>query len=149
MREAGDLAGSLARLLRRPTHLPVGSFVFVVSDFLGPVDVRLWLALRARRWDVIPVVVQDPVWEQSFPAVGWIAVPYVSACGGEVHEAWLSRSATSRRRADHERRYAAILARFRACGFDPVVLGDADPDAVLARFLEWAERRRRLRRRVA
>ena len=26
-------------------------------------------------WDVIPVLIQDPVWERSFPAVGGVAVP--------------------------------------------------------------------------
>ena len=54
-------------LVRDARALPSGSFVFVVSDFLEPVPTRVWARLRALRWDVTPVVVQDPVWEPSFP----------------------------------------------------------------------------------
>ena len=49
-----------------------------------------------------PVVVQDPTWEQSFPAVGGIAIPFVAADGGVVRETWLPRREADRRRAAHE-----------------------------------------------
>src|SRR5581483_11336903 len=66
---------ALDALVRQTGELPPGSFVFVCSDFLEPVAAGIWLHLRARGWDVVPVVVQDPVWEQSFPAVGGVVVP--------------------------------------------------------------------------
>jgi uncharacterized protein (DUF58 family) len=63
------LAADVERIARSATRLPRGSFVFVLSDFLRPVAARTWRALAARSWDVVPVVVQDPTWERSFPSV--------------------------------------------------------------------------------
>ena len=34
-----------------------------------------WARALAYRWDVVPVILQDPVWEQSFPAVEGLVVP--------------------------------------------------------------------------
>ena len=140
---------SLFALLRRPTLLPAGSFVFVVSDFLEPVAPRVWVALTAQRWDVTPVVVQDPTWEQSFPDVSGISVRFATADRAREQDVWLSRRAAGARRLEHERRLAALLAGFRARGDDPVVLGSSDGDEVLHRVRASAERRRRLRRRAA
>ena len=147
-RPSADLGTSLRSLARRRARLPTGSFVFVVSDFLGELDLRHWLRLRARAWDVVPVVVQDPTWEQSFPPVSGIVVPLVSADGGAVREAWLSRGETTRRREAHEARFGSLLGRLRRLGLDPVVIDSSDPDVVLSAFLDWAVRRRRLRRRA-
>ena len=65
-------ADTLERALHAPAPasaraLPAGSFVFVVSDFLGALPAAARAPTTAPRWDVVPVVVQDPVWEQSFP----------------------------------------------------------------------------------
>jgi len=68
-----SLTVALEALVRESRVLPTGSFVFVVSDFLVPVPARVWLRLRALRWDVVPVIVQDPTWEQTFPAVGGLS----------------------------------------------------------------------------
>lgn len=147
-RRSHDLGTSLRALALQRARLPTGSFVFVVSDFLGELDPRHWVRLRARAWDVTPVVVQDPTWEQSFPPVGGIAVPLVAADGGDVREAWLSRREAMRHREAHEGRFRSLLDRFRQLGLDPVVIDSADPDLVLGAFLEWAARRHRLRRRA-
>src|SRR6188472_2214135 len=54
---------ALDALLRRTGIVPPGTFVFLLSDFLPPpASSRLHLALAAG-WDVVPVVIQDPVWE--------------------------------------------------------------------------------------
>jgi uncharacterized protein (DUF58 family) len=143
------LAQSLDRLARRPALLPLGSFVFVLSDFLRPLGARRWRALAARGWDVVPVVVQDPTWERSFPPVAGVALPFVEPGETVVREVWLSPRAVAHRRAEHESRFARLLAGFRALGLDPVVLDTADPDDAHARFVAWADRRRRLRRRTA
>ena len=148
-RPSPDLGAALRALALRTTRLPTGSFVFVVSDFLADLDPRHWVGLRARAWDVTPVVVQDPTWEQSFPAVGGIAIPFVAADGGVVREAWLPRREAARRRAANEDRFRSLLDRFGRLGLDPVVIDSSDPERVLRAFLHWATRRRRLRRRAA
>ena len=65
---------ALAHLVEHRRSLPVGSFVFVLSDFLGGVSGDSWTRVLLQRWDVVPVVVQDPVWEQSFPPIGGVVV---------------------------------------------------------------------------
>ena len=64
--------------------VPIGSFVFVVSDFLEPPPRESWAAAIDRGWDVVAVVVQDPVWEQSFPPIGGVVTPFVAADGGRA-----------------------------------------------------------------
>jgi uncharacterized protein (DUF58 family) len=136
----------LDALLRRASELPSASFVFVVSDFLVPVPAGLWLHLRALRWDVVPVVVQDPVWEQSFPQVGGVVLPLEDPATGRAGDLFLSMREARSRAAANERRWEALLGRFRRLGFDPVVLTTDDPFAIANAFARWADRRRQLRR---
>ena len=124
-------------------HCRAGSFVFVVSDFLQPVPTRVWARLRSLRWDVTPVVVQDPVWETSFPAVGGAAVPLADPETGEVDVVWFSRRAARERAAANEARIANMLDLFHRVGFDPVLIDTAEPAEIADRFHRWAERRRR------
>jgi len=135
---------SLEALLRRPARLPSGSFVFVVSDFLVPVPAAVWTRLRSFRWDVVPVIVQDPVWEQSFPAVGGVVLPIADPATGRVEDVWMSSREARERKQANEQRLAELLERFRRLLFDPVLLDDDEPLRVAARFQAWAERRRRL-----
>ena len=81
-------------------ELSSGTFVFVISDFLGPpIDESTWLTAAARRWEVVPVVIQDLVWEQSFPADRWARrAAERSAATGEMLEARVSRREALRRR---------------------------------------------------
>jgi uncharacterized protein (DUF58 family) len=140
----GSLTVALEALVRESRVLPTGSFVFVLSDFLAPVPARLWLRLRALRWDVVPVIVQDPVWEQTFPAVGGVVLPVADPTSGQVQDIWVSaREARDRARAN-EVRFDELLSRFRRLGFDPVVLDTSDPREIGDRFRAWADRRRRL-----
>jgi uncharacterized protein (DUF58 family) len=139
-----SLTLALDALVRESRVLPTGSFVFVVSDFLVPVPARLWLRLRALRWDVVPVIVQDPTWEQTFPAVGGVVLPVADPTSGHVQDVWVSaREARERARAN-EARFDELLSRFRRLGFDPVVLDTSDPREIGDRFRAWADRRRRL-----
>ena len=48
-------------------ELPPGTFVFVLSDFIVGPPATTWVKAFAHGWDLVSVVVQDPVWEQSFP----------------------------------------------------------------------------------
>jgi len=130
------------------SELAAGTFVFVLSDFLGPsVPDSAWVTAAARRWEVVPVVVQDPTWEQSFPLVGSVVVPLADADTGELLEVRLSRQEARRRRLAHELRHEELRRSFVRTGLDPVFLQSSDPSEVERAFLEWAERRRDLRSR--
>ena len=155
-REGGDtpfgappdaLERSFEFLAAHRRELPSGSFVFVLSDFLGPMPAETWLRGIAHGWDLVPVVIQDPIWEQSFPAVGGIGVPIAEPRSGDVALVRMSRRQAERRRQANERRLAGLLVDFGALGLQPVVLGTSEPDGVDAAFLVWAEQRRSRGRR--
>ena len=73
-RAADTLERALEFLDRRRAQLPRGSFVFVLSDFLAPPASEWLRRASATAGTSCPVVIQDPVWEQSFPAVGGVGV---------------------------------------------------------------------------
>jgi uncharacterized protein (DUF58 family) len=144
-----DLARAVAALLRRRALVTPGSFVFVISDFLRPSPRSLWAGLRRAGGEPVPVVVQDPVWERSFPPVGGVTVRFADAVGGLSGPVRLtSRDARARARAN-ERRFAELLRVFRSGGSVPVLIDSAEPGAVDAAFRQWVERRRRMTRRRA
>ena len=136
----------LQTLLRHGHLLPPGSFVFVLSDFLAAPRTAAWVRLRALRWDVVPVVVQDPTWEQSFPDVHGVVVPFADPATGTLAPTRLTRREVRELAAGHERRLDRLLKTFRRLGFDPVVVGSGDGLGPLA---AWAARRQALRRRAA
>jgi uncharacterized protein (DUF58 family) len=124
--------------LRRPS-LPIGSFVFVVSDFLQPVPHERWSRAVTRGWDVIPVIVQDPVWEQSFPEIDGVLVTVTDAIGGHEGRVRLGPREVAERRASHEQRLTSIQDDFVRLGLDPILIGSTDH--VHERLLEWARAR--------
>jgi hypothetical protein len=121
--------------------LPAGSFVFVLSDFLLEPSSTVWLQAVGRRWDVVPVVIQDPIWEASFPDIGGVMVSFADAGSGVVRRVRMRRREARRLRVAHEERHAALIDRLIAFGTDPVVVTSADPDAILTAFLAWADAR--------
>ncbi|MBA3844512.1 MAG: DUF58 domain-containing protein [Actinobacteria bacterium] len=145
-----SLALALHTLQRHRRSLPSGSFVFVCSDFLAepprPAD---WLRLRAFQWDVVPVIVQDPVWEQSFPDVGGVLVPYVDPVSGKPADVRLRRREVRARAARNHARHEALVRGFRNAGFDPLVVGTSDRAEALDVFRGWSARRRARLRRAA
>ena len=136
-----NLALAVDHLLHVRRSMPAGTFVFVLSDFLAPPSAGAWLRLLEQRWDVVPIVVQDPVWEQSFPPVGGVAVPVVDAATGRRELLRLTRREASARRERNERRLAELLDGFRSLELEPIVLSSSDAEEILAAFLEWADRR--------
>jgi uncharacterized protein (DUF58 family) len=126
---------------RMRSALPAGSFLFVLSDFLSPPPAAAWLDAGARRWDVVPVVIQDPVWEQSFPAVGSVVLPIADPARGRTRLLRLSAREARDRRAANEERHERLLGELASLGFDPVVLGSDRPDEIDDAFLRWASRR--------
>ena len=139
---------ALDYLLGLPSDVPAGTFVFAVSDYLAPVPDQLWSRARARGWDLVPVIVQDRVWEQSFPPVQKLLLPVVDPATGKGGAIRLTRhEAEGRRRANAER-LEGLLDMFRRLQFDPVLLDTPDPRAIDRAFANWAKRRRLTRRRA-
>ncbi len=128
----------LARLRPVPA---VGTFLFVVSDFLAPPPAEAWYDSIERGWDVVPVVVQDPIWERSFPDLGGVTVPLVDAAGGRPRLVRLSSREAAERRRANERRFEELLASFDLLGLESIVLTDDAPGAVVSAFLDWASGR--------
>lgn len=145
----GTLARSLELLVRRRAAVSVGTFVFVVSDFLEPAPSRVWARVRGLGWDVTPLIVQDPVWEQSFPHIGGVVVPFVAPGSEQAVDVWITRHHARELQAANERRLTETMERFRRLGFDPVVVGTSNAGEIARLFHDWAARRRTLLRRGA
>ena len=135
------LEQGLARLTTHRPALPLGTFLFVLSDFLAPPPRDSWLEVVERGWDVIPVVIQDPTWERSFPDVSGIAVPFADVSAGQGGHARLTKREVAERREENERRHAELLREFEELGIDALVLGASEGPAVHAAFIDWAEKR--------
>ena len=121
--------------------LPPGTFVFVLSDFLAPPPREAWERAVRRRWDVIPVVVQDPTWERSFPLAHGIALPLWDAPRGRAATLRLSPRQAQERRAANARRHDELVASLLELQLEPVVLHASEPELVLGEFLAWADGR--------
>jgi uncharacterized protein (DUF58 family) len=137
-----NLVQGLSFLGQLHSDLPTGTFVFVLSDFLDPPPPGVWLEAAARGWDVVPVVIQDPVWEQSFPAVGSVGLPVADPRSGRTELVRLSRREAIELRDHNEQRLATLLTELVSLDLEPVVLGTSDPFEIDRAFVEWAELRR-------
>ncbi len=138
---ADTVSQGLEYLGRHRRDLPTQAFVFVVSDFLVPPDEGVWLRALEHRWELVPVVVQDPLWERSFPDVGGVTIPYADPAGGAVVPVHLTRGEADRLRAEHDARSAALTRVFRRLGTEPVTISSHDGGEILAAFLRWADLR--------
>ena len=138
-RDCVELA--LAHLAEVRRSVPPGSFVFVCSDFLEPPSTEAWLRALERRWDVVPVVIQDPVWEQTFPEVAAVGLPLADPRTGKIRVVRLSAGEARRRRAANEARFERVIRELEALGLEPVVIGSDEREHVFQAFLGWAEGR--------
>jgi hypothetical protein len=141
------LAWAVEHLKSHRRSLPPGSFVFVLSDFLEPPPEEMWLDALEYRWDLVPIVIQDPVWEQSFPDVAGVAVPLADPRDGRVRRVRLSAGEVAELREANEQRCSGILGGLRALDLEPVLVSSDDATEILAAFLEWTDWRRVLRGR--
>jgi Protein of unknown function DUF58 len=121
--------------------LPAGTFLFVVSDFLVPPPREAWLRALERRWEIVPVILQDPVWEQSFPAVAGAVVPFLDPESGAVTLTRLSANEVTERQDVNERRYHDLVRGLRALDMDPVLVSSHEHRDVVFAFLTWADQR--------
>jgi Protein of unknown function DUF58 len=136
-----NVSHAIQHLIDARRALPAGTFVFLLSDFIEPVRDEAWAEALEQPWDLVPVVIQDPVWEQSFPPVGSVVVPVVDPATGKLKLLRLSRREAAARRRRNEERLASLLGRFTAFGLDPILLSSIDPDEIFRAFLAWAEAR--------
>jgi uncharacterized protein (DUF58 family) len=134
------LARALEFLGRHRRSVPSGSFVFVLSDFLESPARDVWARALEHRWDVVPVVIQDPVWEQSFPAVDSVVVP-LAAPDGRTRPVRLRPREAERRREENEARLERLLTEFLTLGIEPIRVSSADREAIFQAFLVWADER--------
>jgi hypothetical protein len=121
--------------------LPTQAFVFVLSDFLVPPHLPAWQRALEHRWELVPVMIQDRVWERSFPDIGGITVPYAEPETGRVHPVYLTRREARRLCVRHEHRWDGLVRTFRSLGLEPVVAHSHELGDMLAAFLRWADLR--------
>jgi len=142
---ADALQRGLEELLHHTRDAPAGTFVFVVSDFLDPPSPDVWLRVLARRWDVVPVVLQDPVWEQSFPDVDGIVIPFADPNTGRPAYTELTRREVFERQRANEARRMELVRMLRGFDLEPVLIERSDLRSVFAAFISWVERRHSVR----
>jgi hypothetical protein len=137
-----SLERALDHLAEHRRVVTSGAFVFVLSDFLPPPSDAMWLQVLEHRWDLVPVVIQDPTWEQSFPAVHGIELPLRDPRTGRAAPTWLTAREAAKRREANEQRFAELLDVFHGFDLDPVLVSSSDPGDILSSFLDWSESRR-------
>ena len=126
---------------RPPRRLGSGSIVFLVSDFLVFPEEEAWADAAARSWDLVPVVVQDTIWERSFPDIAGVTVP-LADLDGRVRPVRLNAAEAAARREANELRFAGIVGRLEDLGLEAIVLDTESPEAIYDAFLHWADGRR-------
>jgi uncharacterized protein DUF58 len=137
-----NLARAFEFLAPMRRALPAGTFVFILSDFLNMPSPDAWSMIVELPWEIVPIVIRDPVWEQSFPDVSSVAVPLLEPRSGQVWLVRLSRREARERRAANEERARATTAMLTSFGLEQIVLTTSDRDEIYTGFLEWHERRR-------
>jgi uncharacterized protein (DUF58 family) len=136
-----NLERALSFLCAMRSTIPIGSFIFVLSDFIPPAPPEAWAHAVDRGWDVVPVIVQDRVWEQSFPQIDGVLVPLSDARGAETRRVRLQPHEVAERRRANEERLKTLHSDFIRLGLDPVLVDDDAPAAVHGALLEWANLR--------
>jgi uncharacterized protein (DUF58 family) len=136
------LERSLDHLAAHTRAVTPGTFVFILSDFIPQPPQDVWLTAIERRWDLVPVVIQDPTWEQSFPDVDGIVVPIRDPRSGSLTSLRLRRREVEARRIANRERLQRILEGFRLLDIDPLLVSSYEHSDVLAEFLTWVELRR-------
>jgi len=146
---ADTVSRGLDHLGEHRRDLPTQAFVFVLSDFLVAPEVPVWQRALEHRWELVPVIIQDPVWESTFPDVGGTTVPYADVPTGRVVPVYLTRREAARLRDENERRRTELVHLFWSLGIEPVLVGSHHPGDVLGSFLRWADLRQMARGAVA
>jgi uncharacterized protein (DUF58 family) len=137
----GTVQRSLEFLADVRSSLPLGSFVFVLSDFIALTPLGTWAYAVNHGWDVVPVIIQDPVWEQSFPQIDGVLISLADARRGRARRVRLDADEVAARRAENEARLAALQHGFLRLDLDPVLVSHHDESLVHATLLAWTQTR--------
>jgi uncharacterized protein (DUF58 family) len=123
----------LHALAAERAQLPAGTLVFVLSDFRRTPSDVVWPLVLDAGWELVPVVIQDPAWEQSFPpeAAGLV----LEQDDGPVR---IGTSDAVRLKGEHECRIGEIAAWSARRGFDAVIPQGYEPPELVAAFRTWA-----------
>ena len=140
------LERSIHHLAAYPRAITAGTFVFVLSDFIPSPSRDMWLLTKEHRWDVVPIVIQDPTWEQSFPDVSGVVLSLRDPRTGRTTPVRLRQKEVTARRVANEERAGELLGTFRELDLDPVVITSSDRADILTEFLAWTTLRRARRR---
>jgi uncharacterized protein (DUF58 family) len=146
---ADNVSQGLDFLAEHRRDLPTQAFVFIVSDFVVPPDLRVWQRTLEHRWELVPVLIQDPVWERTFPQISGVTVPYSDPKTGRVFPVYLTKRETARLRVEHEERWDSLVRDFRSLAVEPVNVHTHDLGEMLGSFLRWADLRQMWRGAVA
>jgi uncharacterized protein (DUF58 family) len=144
-----NVSAGLEFLGEHRRDLPTQAFVFVLSDFAVPPDLPTWQRALEHRWELVPVVIQDPIWERTFPEVGGVTIPYADPATGGVVPVRLTPKEAARRREQNEARWNELVRAFRSLGTEPVAVTSHDLGGVLDSFLRWADLRQMWRGALA
>lgn len=137
------LARALRFLCTQTRELRAGTFIFVLSDFTVFPDEDAWAEAETRGLELVPVVIQDPIWEQSFPSVSGVSMPVVEPGGGRVRLVRLRRSEVADLARANEERLSMIKEFFDRLGSGHVLLSSEEPSQILGAFRRWAASRTR------
>jgi uncharacterized protein (DUF58 family) len=135
------LEQAFEHLAEHRRSVAAGSFVFCLSDYIPSPAEAVWVEAQENRWDVVPVVIQDPTWEQSFPDVSGIEIPLRNPRTRRGAPVRLTAREVEARRRANEERLGSLIERFRNLDIDPVFVSSSDRDEILGAFLEWADSR--------
>jgi hypothetical protein len=146
---ADTIARGLYFLGEHRRDLPTQAFVFVLSDFVVPPDLEAWQRALEHQWELVPVVIQDPVWERTFPDVGGVTIQYSEPESGRVVPVYLTEKEAVRLREGHEAHWDRLVRDFRSLGIEPVEARSHEYADLLGSFLRWADLRQMWRGAVA
>ena len=116
------LTRGLVHLAQHRRDLPAGTFVFVLSDFLVTPHADEWLRALERRWEIVPVVIQDPVWEQTLPGRERRGRAVPRRAHGQALAGGARPREVAERREENEERRDALLRTLRALDLEPVLV---------------------------
>lgn len=131
-----------------PVDLPPGTMCFILSDFFAmpPKDQWRWL-LKRMGLDLVPVLIQDPRLEQSFPVeFANIEIPYTDPHSGRVMRIAFTKGEARELKKRHEMRYRQIVKRFQDLRLDPIIISRNDPTYIFQQLSIWAKQRKTKRR---
>jgi len=137
---------ALEQLLSLRSQVPPESFIFLLSDFLVMPNYNL-MELTVATWDVIPIIIQDPILEASFPV--WrgklpLYLPQVFSDGQRQSVAMSAKDA-KRKRAEHENRLKKLIKLFEDIRVRPITLFSSEPEQIFEAFSQWSSERYRQR----